>query len=91
MPTPMVLTVSAKTEPLKHSSLLFGSSAGRKQGAAQREHGRPTADDDAAGLRGVVADQLGDDNRATHCNAVRGGLSKFLFCFKDAFFARTFR
>jgi len=46
--------------------------AGRKQGTAQREHGRPTADDDVAGLRGVVADQLGDDNGATHCRTHRG-------------------
>ena len=41
--------------------------AGRKQGPAQREHGRPTAGDDVAGLLPIVADQLGDDNGATYC------------------------
>ena len=64
---PMVLTVSTKTEPLKHSSLLFDIGAGREQGAAQGEHRRPTADDYVTSLRPIVADQLGDDNGATHC------------------------
>jgi len=41
--------------------------AGRKQGPAQREHGRPTAGNDVAGLRPILADQLGGDNGATHC------------------------
>ena len=41
--------------------------AGRKRGPAQREHGRPTAGNDVAGLRPILADQLGGDNGATHC------------------------